>query len=250
MNAPDVTVVGNWLSPYVRKVLACLELKGVAYRVDPIVPFFGDDAFSRLSPLRRIPVLIDGERVINDSTVICEYVEERFPGPALLPADPADRAQARFLEEYADSRLGDVFIWKLWNHIVLKPGIWGEKGDRELTARVLAEDVPAILDWLEAQAPAEGFRFGSTPGLADFAPAAFFRNLEPIRLLPDVGRWPRPVGWMGRTLDSPPLQALRRWEEVSMIPIPEQRAALAAAGAPLTETSFAADRPRRGIMPI
>lgn len=38
-------VIGNYLSPYVRKVLACLELKGLDYEIDPIVPFTGNAAF-------------------------------------------------------------------------------------------------------------------------------------------------------------------------------------------------------------
>lgn len=38
-----IKIVGSYLSPYVRKVLACLEAKGLGYEVDPIVPFFGDD---------------------------------------------------------------------------------------------------------------------------------------------------------------------------------------------------------------
>ena len=57
-------IIGSFVSPYVRKVLACLELKGLDYAVDPITPFYGNDEFERLSPLRRIPVLIDGELVL------------------------------------------------------------------------------------------------------------------------------------------------------------------------------------------
>ncbi|WP_204336700.1 glutathione S-transferase family protein, partial [Proteus mirabilis] len=68
--------------------------KGVDYELDPIVPFYGTDAFTRVSPLRRIPVLIDGELVLNDSTVIAEYVDERWPEPPLMPRSPADRARA------------------------------------------------------------------------------------------------------------------------------------------------------------
>jgi glutathione S-transferase len=56
------TIIGGPISPYVRKVLAACELKGVPYEVDPIVPFFGDDRFSELNPLRRVPVLIDDQR--------------------------------------------------------------------------------------------------------------------------------------------------------------------------------------------
>ena len=53
------TIIGGPISPYVRKVLAVCEIKGVAYRLDPIVPFFGDEKFSELSPLRRVPVFVD-----------------------------------------------------------------------------------------------------------------------------------------------------------------------------------------------
>ena len=45
-----LTVIGSFVSPYVRKVLVCLELKGLDYEVDPITPFFGNDEFTRLSP--------------------------------------------------------------------------------------------------------------------------------------------------------------------------------------------------------
>jgi glutathione S-transferase len=55
-------IVGSPLSPYVRKVLVCLDLKGLECELDPIVPFFGGDRFSALSPLRRIPVLTTGPK--------------------------------------------------------------------------------------------------------------------------------------------------------------------------------------------
>ncbi|MDV6642573.1 glutathione S-transferase family protein, partial [Pseudomonas aeruginosa] len=117
--AEPLLIIGSYLSPYVRKVLVLLELKGIAYRIDPIVPFFGDEAFERLSPLRQIPVLVDGDFVLNDSSVICQYLEERYPQPSLYPVDIGQRAQARWLEEYADSRLGQVIIWQLFHQLVI-----------------------------------------------------------------------------------------------------------------------------------
>ena len=59
MTTAPLRIIGSFLSPYVRKVLVALETKGMAYAVDPIVPFYGDDEFTCLSPLRRVPVLID-----------------------------------------------------------------------------------------------------------------------------------------------------------------------------------------------
>src|SRR5678816_1057620 len=121
--------IGSFVSPYVRKVLAVMEIKGLAYEVDPITPFFGNDEFSRLSPLRRIPVLIDGDVALSDSSVICQYLEDRHPEPPLYPRDVAERARARWLEEFADSRMGDVFIWRLFNQVIIRPFIWGEPTD-------------------------------------------------------------------------------------------------------------------------
>src|SRR5262250_2854595 len=92
-----VRIVGSYLSPYVRKVLVVLDLKGIPYEIDPIIPFMGDDRFSALSPLRRIPVLIDDRVTLADSSVICEYLEERRPEPALAPRDVVERARARWL---------------------------------------------------------------------------------------------------------------------------------------------------------
>jgi glutathione S-transferase len=48
--SPRVQIVGSYLSPYVRKVLACLHLKGIDYEIDPIVPFKGDDRLTAVSP--------------------------------------------------------------------------------------------------------------------------------------------------------------------------------------------------------
>ncbi len=245
-----ITIVGNYLSPYVRKVLAALELKGLAYQVDPIVPFFGDDRFTRLSPLRRIPVLIEDGLVLPDSTVICEYLDDSRPEPSLLPADPARRGQARLIEEFADSRLGDLLIWRLFYQLAVRPAVWGETGDADLVARTLNEDIPEALDWLETQAPEEGFLFGAL-GLADIAPACFFRNAAFVRLQIDPGRWPRTAAWIGRTLESAPFAALKPFEDASLrTPIAEHRERLIELGAPISEDTYATARPRRGVMAI
>ena len=105
-----VQIIGSYLSPYVRKVLVFLDLKGIPYEIDPIVPFFGSDRFSQVSPIRRIPVLLDEEVILADSSVICQYLEDRYPDPALYPGNVVERARTRWLEEFADSRMGEVFI--------------------------------------------------------------------------------------------------------------------------------------------
>ncbi|HKU93938.1 MAG TPA: glutathione S-transferase family protein [Vineibacter sp.] len=243
-------VIGSYLSPYVRKVLVCLEIKGLAYEVDPIVPFYGDERFSKLSPLRRIPVLIDKDVVLSDSSVICQYLEDRYPSPALYPADVAQRAQARWLEEYADSRMGDVFIWRLFNQVAIRPAVWSEKGDRDLVAKTLSEDVPQVLDYLEGELPADGFLFGPL-SIADIALACFFRNAGFARFTIDAARWPKTAAHVARVLDTPPFRALRPLEDaLARSPIAQHRAKLAELGAPLSAETYGTSTPRRGVMPI
>ena len=241
-------IIGSFVSPYVRKVLACLELKGIGYRVDPITPFFGNDEFEALSPLRRIPVLIDGDVALCDSTVICAYLDEAYPSRPLLPSDPKDRARARWLEEYADTRLGDLFIWGLFYQRVVHPAVWGEPGDEARIAKTLTEDAPAALDYLEGQLPASGFLFGDI-GLADIAVASFFRNAEYAGFTIDSERWPKVARFVGEVLGHPVLAKLLAFEDIQRsADIRHRRQALLDAGAPLTEDTLGTREPRPGMM--
>jgi Glutathione S-transferase len=242
-----LTIIGNYLSPYVRKVLVCLELKGIPYRIDPIAPFVGDDAFGRLSPLRRIPVLLDGDLVLNDSTVICEYVQDRFPEVPLYPADPVQRAKARWLEEYCDSQLGDVIVWRMFFQKGVRRFLFNEGTDEDVVRRAREEELPVALDYLEAQLPAQGWIFGEV-SIADISIAAFFRNAVFVRYQVDAARWPRVAGLLERAWALPAFHTLARYEDGSLrTPLPEQRAALAAMGAPITETTYGTAAPRYGV---
>lgn len=247
MTTPRLTIIGSYISPYVRKVLVCLDLKGLAYEIDPIVPFFGNEEFSRLSPVRRIPVLVDGPVTLADSSVICAYLDERYPGHPLLPRDPAERARARWLEEFADTRMGDVFIWGLFNQRVINPFVWGQATDEQILRKTLEEDIPHVLGYLEAEVPAEGYLFGEM-GVADISLAVFFRNAAFADFTIDAGRWPATAAFVSRVLDHPSFARLRPFEDLMMrTPIARHRAALQDAGAPLTATTFALDTPRRGM---
>lgn len=247
-----VTVIGSYLSPYVRKVLVCLELKSIPYRVDPIVPFFGNEAFSRLSPLRRIPVLIDRDTTLCDSTIICEYLEERYPQVPVYPDGPVDRARCRWLEEYADSRMGEVFIWRYFNQLVIRRAVWGEGPDEAVVNKAVNEEIPSILNYLEAEVRQAGFLFNEERlTVADIAIAAMLRNAEFARLTVDAGRWPRLAAYAARVLATPSFAALNRYEILLLqAKIPDHRAVLTQAAAPLAETSWGGEQAQRGVMSI
>ena len=245
-----VQIIGSYLSPYVRKVLVTLELKGIPYRIDPIVAFMGNEEFSQLSPLRRIPVLIDDKVTLTDSSVICQYLEDRHPEPAIYPADVAARAQARWIEEYADTRLGDVFVWRLFYQVAIGPYVWKEQTDQALYDKTMAQDVPQVLDYLESLVPAGGLLFGAL-SIADIALGAFFRNAAIAGLKVDAARWPRVAAYVPRVWAQDVFARLKPFEDRMMrVPIAHHRTALAELGAPILDKTYGTATPRRGIMPI
>ncbi len=243
-----VQIIGSYLSPYVRKVLVVLAEKGIPYQIDPLVPFFGDDRFTRLSPLRRVPVLIDEGVTLCDSSVICQYLEDRYPQPSVYPEDIGDRAQARWLEEFADTRMGDVFIWRLFNQVAIRPAVFGEKPDATVLERTHKEELPSILDYLESQLPDSGYLFGSV-SIADISVATFFRNAAFARYQLDASRWSKTAAFVDRVLTRPSFAALVPFEQLCLRTPPNRhREVLATASAPLWGESFSAPSPRRGIM--
>lgn len=103
---------GYWRSSSSYRVRIALGLKGLAYENEPVhlVKDGGQQhaaAFEAMNPMRQVPVLElehGGETVrLAQSIAILEYLEERFPEPALLPADPLARARVRHLTEIVNS---------------------------------------------------------------------------------------------------------------------------------------------------
>ncbi len=244
------TIIGAPASPYVRKVLTVCDLKGVAYRIDPIIPFQGNDEFSWLSPLRRIPVLIDEQVTLADSTVIAEYLDERHEAPALFPKTPAARARARWIEEFADTRIGDVFIWRLFNPAVIAPGVWKVARDDDAIARTLREELPTVMDYLETIAPVAGFVCGALT-VADIAVAVHFSNLRWAATGADLAAWPNTIAWVARTEAVPALARLNQLAQRSLTTRRTERPALYAEfDIPLTETTLAGKEFRKGPLSV
>jgi glutathione S-transferase len=99
------------LSLFTGKVRIALDEKGLDYELVS-VPFSRAKGYEpkhaevlRLNPKAQVPVLVDGDLALYDSTLILEYLEDRHPEPPLLPADPVGRARCRQLEAAADEIL-------------------------------------------------------------------------------------------------------------------------------------------------
>lgn len=103
------------LSSYAQKVKIALREKGLDFTVETPAALGTGTAggpFAAASPRNEVPTLIDGEARIFDSTIILEYLEDKYPSPPLLPRDPAARAEARMIEDLCDT-LYEAVNWGL-----------------------------------------------------------------------------------------------------------------------------------------
>ena len=249
MSRPPVTLIGNPVSPYVRKILAICAVKRIEVAIDPITPFRGDERFSELSPLRRIPVWIEGDVTLCDSSIIAQYIEDTRPEPSVLPVDPRDRARARWIEEYADTRLFDVLGWKLFFQIAIKPRILKEEIDRNLVETARAVEIPETFDYLETVMPETGFLFGESAGLADFSLAPAFLNARVVGTEVDAGRWPKLAAWLERVEADTPMKRLNALAQAFMTTkLADQPTVMVEHGYVIAERSHDGGRAMRGPM--
>jgi len=91
------------LSPYAQKVKIALYEKGVEFETTIPNLFGSDPKFEAASPRREVPCLVDGSFEVFDSTIILEYIEDKFKNAPMLPAAPEERARVRMLEELCDT---------------------------------------------------------------------------------------------------------------------------------------------------
>ena len=202
----SLVVLGGSVSPFVRKVRVFLAEKGLDYTLEQINPFAPPEGWRQVSPLGRIPALRDGERVINDSSVICQYLERRYPSPALYPKDDYDFARAIWLEEYMDGGVVPVSGPKVFLPLVLRPLMTRKPADEaaEAAAReVVEKDLPPYFDYLESQLGDREYFVGGNLTIADIAVASPFVNLRHAGVAPERKRWPLLRGFLDRIWSRP-----------------------------------------------
>jgi glutathione S-transferase len=104
----ELKLLGVWDSPYVNRVQIVLNLKGLSYE------YVEEDLLNKSELLlnsnrvhKKVPVLIHDGKPIAESQVIVHYLDEVFSGtgPSVLPADPYDRATARFWAAFVDDKV-------------------------------------------------------------------------------------------------------------------------------------------------
>jgi len=162
----------------------------------------------RVSGQELVPVLVDGDHVIPDSTAILEHLEERFPERPLYPSDPARRTELRLFVDWFNQ------VWKRPPNLIVDEEAKAEPDGARIAE--LEGQIAGALPLFEGLLAGRDFLFGDELSAADVVAFPFLKYAllweegDPDRfheVLRDTqrldGRFPRLEGWI-RRIDSLP----------------------------------------------
>lgn len=202
-------------SPYCAPVRAAIYAKDLDLAVEPPPGGLKSDEYRRASLTGTIPCLVlDDGSPLPESAVIIDYLEERFPEPALLPTGPEARARVRLLRAFAQDLTAAIV--GLFHDL--------QEGGGEAAKAKAREKLERVLGLLEASIAEEGFVAGREFTVADCVLGPALMGVPVMG--PMVGRptlladHPRVAAYFGRVAQHPPVARV----------LGEVQAALAASG--------------------
>jgi maleylpyruvate isomerase len=167
-----------------------LNLKGLGYdyvAVDLRKNEHQSAAFRTLNPQGLVPALVDGAQVLTQSVAIIEWLEERYPTPALLPTDVNDRAHVRALAALVGCDIHPVNNKRILDTLRTSFGA-DDVAINHWCGTWISDGFNAYEAILAADTQRTGFSFGSTPTIAD---AYLIPQIESARRFKvDLARWP------------------------------------------------------------
>lgn len=155
------------ISPFAQRVVMQLEHKGISFTHEHPPGGFGSEEYGRINPIRKLPVIRVGETNLPESQVICDYLEEAHPEPALLPAEPLERAKVRLI-----ARIVDLYIMNPM--MPLFQNLSRKTRDQAVVERAL-DSIKAGLSHLDHWIRPGPYACGDALSLADLAAAPVLR---------------------------------------------------------------------------
>lgn len=215
----SLTVYGAPLSPFVRKLRLCLAEKGLDYQLEIVLPFDQPSWFRDLNPLGRIPAIKVDDLTLADSSVICQYLEDKYPDLSpLLGQNAEQHAKVRWLEKYSDYELAPLTTFTIFHNRVINLRM-KKPCDENAVQSALSEKLPGHFDYLEKYLGHADFFVGDTLTLADLAFACQMINMEHGGEKLDEQRWPNLTALYARIKARPSVQEVLKGEQNILVSI-------------------------------
>jgi glutathione S-transferase len=186
------------LSPYAQKVKIALAEKGLPFE-SRLPDLLGGNLgeFLPVNPRLEVPALVDGDIAVFDSTIILEYLEDRWPTPPLLPVGAGERARVRMLEELCDTYF-EAINWAIFEIRVFQRAT-GDLAER-LEARAAGQRAGCNA-YLERALAGRPYFNGSAFGWGDLAVVPFVQAAAITGSPPAEGS--ALAAWLTRVIERP-----------------------------------------------
>ena len=165
------------LSPFCRKVRLVLSEKKLEFELIEEKYWEKREDFLTLNPFGQVPVLQNSEITLAESSAICEYLNEKFPDPELLPNNIEDRAEVRRLVSWFDDKFNREVTQKLVYERITKK-IIGKGFPEAKNVKVGMQNIKFHIDYMSSLLEYRQWLAGNEMTLADFAAAAHFSVLD------------------------------------------------------------------------
>lgn len=188
-----LTFFTNGFSPFARKVAMALEYKGLEYEPVDGLTHANRTRLLAVNPRAEVPVLVDGDVTVVNSSDIVAYLDQKYPERPIYPANLKARVEARALERLADARIDAIMLdCSIWT--------WADRKDPELPGLKEAgqRDLDTIFARIEAtlgEYPTP-LPFGHLT-VAEFALWPHLAALRPLGFVLDAAKYPRLNAWFG-----------------------------------------------------
>lgn len=171
----SLALYGHPFSSYTQKVLIALYENGTPFEFRCISPETPEHSaeWLRRWPLRKFPLLVDGDRSVVETSIIIEYLQHTHPGPIrLLPTDPVTALDVRFFDRFFDLHVMNAA------QIAVDGALTGDPTKRRDGVARSKEKLERAYAWLERQLAGKTWATGDDFTLADCAaaPALFYAD--------------------------------------------------------------------------
>jgi glutathione S-transferase len=217
------------LSPYAQKVKMALIEKGLPYEIRTPALGAADAAFTAANPRQEVPALLDDGFAVFDSSVILEYLEDKWPVPALRPEGAAEKARLRMMQEICDTQ------WEAVNWAMAEIRVMN-RAEGAAAERILAQaarDLAGLRRWLARELGGHGWFGGEHFGLADIAVFPYVMGSSFQKEGPEAGS---PLAdWLARIRERPSAQRL----------LADAKAAIPSFAKDIRDKALSGERPRQ-----